>query len=148
MALSEFYASGQLAFVHAAGIPDANRSHFAATDMLHRGVGDLASLSRVTSGWLGRYLATIGAHDICQAVYTDLSSGAEYAGNIGTLAVPDLSNGFPLPGGPLHSKVIANSLEHLYTDAVGDVGSAGRSALEAIRAIEAHIHRDAQGRVS
>ena len=47
-ALHEIYQSGQLAFIHAAGITDANRSHFVATDMMERGVANVPSLARVS----------------------------------------------------------------------------------------------------
>ena len=56
-ALAELAAGGQLAFVHAAGLPDGTRSHFAATDMIERGVADGAALNRSTDGWLARLLA-------------------------------------------------------------------------------------------
>lgn len=47
-------ATRNIAFVHATGMPHANRSHFAAQDLVERGVD--SKLNLPSSGWLGRYL--------------------------------------------------------------------------------------------
>src|SRR5208282_4449203 len=55
--LAELYKSKTLAFVHAAGIPEPNRSHFVATDIMDHGAANSAALAHIGGGWLGRYLA-------------------------------------------------------------------------------------------
>lgn len=54
--LQPIYAVGDLALVHATGVPHGSRSHFAAQGLVERGVADKAG---PTSGWLGRHLAAI-----------------------------------------------------------------------------------------
>lgn len=49
------WQAGQLALVHACGSPDPSHSHFEAMDLMERGTLEERS---ITSGWLGRYLAT------------------------------------------------------------------------------------------
>ena len=51
-ALQGLWADGLLAFVPAAGIPMANRSHFARQDALDRGTSD----TTVLTGWMARHL--------------------------------------------------------------------------------------------
>ena len=52
--LLPIYAGGDLALVHATGIPHGSRSHFAAQGLVERGVDDQAGPN---TGWLGRHLA-------------------------------------------------------------------------------------------
>ncbi len=56
--LQTIYAQGDLALVHATGIPHGSRSHFAAQGLVERGVDDAAGPN---SGWLGRHLAAQAA---------------------------------------------------------------------------------------
>lgn len=53
--LTPFWQKGKLAFVHATGLPDPNRSHFQAMDELERATPG----SSARSGWLDR---TLGLH--------------------------------------------------------------------------------------
>ncbi|MCG7925415.1 MAG: DUF1501 domain-containing protein [Candidatus Thiodiazotropha taylori] len=52
--LKALYDSGQLALVHATGIPHYSRSHFVAQDIVERGV---SAKPLPSSGWLGRHLS-------------------------------------------------------------------------------------------
>ncbi len=52
--LRPLFDSGELALVHATGVPHGSRSHFAAQGLVERGVSDKAG---PTTGWLGRHLA-------------------------------------------------------------------------------------------
>ena len=52
--LIPIYDTGDLALVHATGIPHGSRSHFAAQGLVERGV---ANASGPNTGWLGRHLA-------------------------------------------------------------------------------------------
>ena len=51
------YDAGQLAVVHATGLPAANRSHFASQEMMDRGGAD--GEDTPTSGWLTRHLERV-----------------------------------------------------------------------------------------
>lgn len=52
--IRSIYDAGDLAFVHATGVPHGSRSHFAAQALVERGV---ASQAGPSNGWLGRHLA-------------------------------------------------------------------------------------------
>jgi uncharacterized protein (DUF1501 family) len=52
--LKSVYDAGELALVHATGVPHGSRSHFAAQGLVERGVDDKAGPD---SGWLGRHQA-------------------------------------------------------------------------------------------
>lgn len=52
--LKPVYDAGDLALVHATGVPHGSRSHFAAQGLVERGVDDKAGPD---TGWLGRHLA-------------------------------------------------------------------------------------------
>jgi uncharacterized protein (DUF1501 family) len=55
-AFADLYDAGDLSVIHAAGLPDATRSHFDAEARIERGIfGAEASLNDA-SGWLGRWL--------------------------------------------------------------------------------------------
>ncbi len=52
--LKPIYDAGDLALVHATGVPHGSRSHFSAQGLVERGVDDKAGPE---TGWLGRHLA-------------------------------------------------------------------------------------------
>ena len=52
--LKAVYDAGDLALVHATGVPHGSRSHFSAQGLVERGVTDKAGPD---TGWLGRHLA-------------------------------------------------------------------------------------------
>ncbi len=56
--LENIFAAGDLALVHATGVPHQIRSHFSAQNLVERGVVDK---NGPASGWLGRHLANIPA---------------------------------------------------------------------------------------
>ncbi len=56
--LKSIYDAGDLALVHATGVPHHIRSHFSAQNLVERGVTDKTG---PTSGWLGRHLANTPA---------------------------------------------------------------------------------------
>jgi len=51
--IKSIYDAGDLAFVHAIGVPHGSRSHFAAQGLVERGVDNKAGPN---TGWLGRHL--------------------------------------------------------------------------------------------
>jgi len=52
--VKSIYDNGDLAFVHATGVPHGSRSHFAAQGLVERGVDNKAGPN---TGWLGRHLS-------------------------------------------------------------------------------------------
>lgn len=138
--LAELYKDGHLAFVHAAGLTDATRSHFVATDMIERGVAGGAALAHSSSGWLARYQQLIGATAPGTGICAAGGMSGDFLGSSGGLAVPDLGGGFGAPGGP----PVAAALDRLYRGAPGAAGAAGRAALGAMTLIDARIPRDPQ----
>jgi uncharacterized protein (DUF1501 family) len=164
-ALAELSDAKHLAFIHAAGLVDATRSHFVATDMIEHGVADGASLNRTSAGWLARAMETLPGVGSVRGVSTSSAPSGVWAGDARTISVADLANGVGPPGGAQTGKV----LEGLYgapgdafaaADALtaGDalaaggassaraVASAGRITLEAMSAIDARLARDAHGK--
>jgi|SRR5208337_648082 len=141
--LAELYKSNALAFVHAAGIPEANRSHFVATDIMDRGAANSAALARIGDGWLGRHLAQSKlSGGGLQAVSASGSLAGEFAGFGSAFSVPDLNNGLPLPW----DEKMAGAIEGLYRQAPGSAGAAGIRALEAAKLIAARLPRGAGGK--
>ncbi len=140
--LHELYKSGHLAFIHAAGLTTATRSHFVAIDMIERGVPDLAALGRTPQGWAARQFSRQAA--MIPSLSASAALSGEFAGWDASLSVPDLSGGFGAPGGPQADAVLTN----LYAQAPGDMGAAGRKALGAIHAIDQRLPRDAQGKLA
>ena len=96
--LAGLYKSKTLAFVHAAGIPEPNRSHFVANDIMDRGAASSAGWRISGSGWLGRYLARAEVSGSgLPAVSASGALAGEFPGFAPALSVPDLANGLPLP---------------------------------------------------
>ncbi len=142
--LAELYQSNQLAFVHAAGLTDSTRSHFVATDMIEAGVADAGALNRSTEGWLTRTLATNGRPRGLIAASAGGTVSGELMGLASAIAVPNLDGGFAPPGGPQAAEV----LKRLYATAPGDIGMAGRDALDAMATIDGKLVRDPQNHVA
>jgi uncharacterized protein (DUF1501 family) len=140
--LAELYKSGRLAFVHAAGLTDETRSHFVAIDMMEHGVAGQAALAHSNSGWLARYLQTIGASAPASGIAASGGISSEFLGGAGGLAIPDLGGGFGAPGGPQVGAVLSK----VYGGASGPVAAAGRTTLQAMAAIDNRIPRDAQNK--
>jgi uncharacterized protein (DUF1501 family) len=142
--LASLYDAGHLAIVHAAGLTDANRSHFVATDMMDHGVGDTASLARIEDGWLARYLQSNEAL-VAAVTAASIPDGA-LRGDPRALSIPDASYGFAPPGGADFAEV----LDVLYRDnssaAQTFIAGRGREALQAMRLVDSRIPRDTHGK--
>jgi uncharacterized protein (DUF1501 family) len=145
--LAEFYKDGHLAFVHAAGIPEANRSHFVATDIMDHGVSNVTGLSRTdtasTGGWLARYLSKIAGGQI-PSVSASAGLAGEFAGSPGALSIPDLTNGVPLPGDAVGAKAI----RALYESTNGPIAAAGLHALGTAKTIMDRLPKDDKGKLA
>ncbi|HWX26150.1 MAG TPA: DUF1501 domain-containing protein [Steroidobacteraceae bacterium] len=164
-ALAELSDAKHLAFVHAAGLLDATRSHFVATDMIEHGVADGASLNRTSTGWLARAMDTLPGVGSVRGLSTSGAPSGVWAGDAGAISVADLASGVGPPGGAQTGKVLeglygaaGNTLAARGTLATGAalaagdasspqaVVSAGRHTLEAMSAIDARLARDARGK--
>ena len=96
--LAGLYKAKTLAFVHAAGIPEPNRSHFVANDIMDRGAAGSGALGHAGNGWLARYLGQAKRADgRLPAVSASGSLAGEFTGFSSAFAVGDLANGLPLP---------------------------------------------------
>lgn len=141
--LGELYKSKTLAFVHAAGIPEPNRSHFVANDIMDRGAASSGAVANIAGGWLGRYLAQAGfAGAGLPAVSASGALAGEFRGFGGAFSVPDLANGLPLPW----DGKAASAIEGLYRQAPGAAGAAGLRALEAAKLIAGKLPHGAEGK--
>lgn len=56
-AFADLYDAGDLSLIHAAGLPEATRSHFDAEARIERGVFGANIVPGDPSGWIGRWLA-------------------------------------------------------------------------------------------
>jgi uncharacterized protein (DUF1501 family) len=143
--LAELYKEGHLAFIHAAGLTNATRSHFVATDMIEHGVASETDLARTPSGWLAR---AVGSNAVpttfgIRAIAAGGIIGGDLAELDDVLAVPDLTGGLASPGGPKIGAV----LQQLYATAAGEAALAGRKALQLMATVDGKLARDPQGHV-
>ncbi len=139
--LAELYKQGHLAFIHACGLTDKTRSHFVATDIIERGGASEADLTRLDTGWLARMVKAQGGSSPLQAVAVNGTMPGDLDGLEHALAVPDVNGGLPYVGGP----AVSTALWSMYAGAKGEVGEAGRLALQLPVVIDQKISRDIQG---
>ncbi|PWC31469.1 hypothetical protein TSO352_30670 [Azospirillum sp. TSO35-2] len=148
--LAELYRDRSLAIVHAAGLTDGTRSHFVAQDLIERGVGDEAALTRTGAGWAARWLGDGAADGMAgdRMTLSAMAAGtgvpAALAGHGGTLAVGDLDRGLAPPGG----KATAAVLDGLFRGDDGPYARAGRDALAGLAGIDARLPRGADGKIA
>lgn len=140
--LGELYRGGQLAIVHAAGLTTANRSHFAAQDMIDRGVAREADASQMDGGWLARAIRGAGLDTAIPVIATSPAVPLALAGEPRALAVPDVPAAAGLPGG----EQTRNVLQRLYGDGADPPHVAMRRLLAAAAQIDSRIARGGDGR--
>jgi uncharacterized protein (DUF1501 family) len=130
--LKPLYDDGVLGVVHAAGSPDATRSHFDAQDFMESGTPGVKS---TRDGWLNRYLQQDDEGPTFRAVAATGRIPRMLAGKAPALAIPDLGK-FGVPGGPMRD-VVVSGLDTLYSGA-GDrtLADPGEKALAAMRELE------------
>jgi uncharacterized protein (DUF1501 family) len=149
-ALADLSDARQLAFVHAAGLTDTTRSHFVATDMIEHGVADAASLNRTTSGWLARAMPGAPGAGRVRDISTSGSPSGVWAGDASAISVADLANGLTAPGGAQTGNVLAQLYgaadKTIAVSGMSRAADAGRVTLQAMKAIDAQLPRDAQGK--
>jgi uncharacterized protein (DUF1501 family) len=147
-ALAELADAKHLAFIHAAGLIDTTRSHFAATDMIEHGVAGAAALNRTPTGWMGRAMANGSMHQDAQirAVSTSANPSGAWSGDAAMISVGDLSNGLGAPGGEQSNKVLQQLYSNANSAADDAVRAAGRLTLQSMAAIDARLPRDPHGK--
>lgn len=92
--LTPLFSAGELALVHAVGSPSNTRSHFAAQDFMETAAPDDPGVS---SGWLNRLLAAVGAASSWQGITLGSSSALSMQGAAPSLALSSIAS-FSLPG--------------------------------------------------
>jgi uncharacterized protein (DUF1501 family) len=145
--LKELYDREMLAVIHAAGSPDATRSHFDAQDFMESGT---PGVKRTQDGWLNRYLQAHPAERATsfRAVATTSQLPRVLGGQAAALAIPDLSK-FGIEG--RYRKLARRGLEALYAssdDAL--LSSTARETFEAVdylERVDPARHRPANGAV-
>ncbi len=141
--LKALYESGRVALVHAAGISNGTRSHFAAQELTERGIGEPQDGARIKGGWVARWLESVGAAR-SPAFATSRGTPDSLALHPDTIAVADIRGGMNVPGGRSAARV----LERLYGgDATGPIAAAGRRTLAGIRLIDSRL-RAPDGKVA
>jgi uncharacterized protein (DUF1501 family) len=91
---------------HAVGLTNETRSHFEAQEMMERGVESLQSLPD-NLGLVSRIASSTSVNPGFLYAGSNALPRA-FQGNIPALAIKDLQNGVPFPGGPDQLKVIQN----------------------------------------
>ena len=121
--LAELYKSKTLAFVHAAGIPEPNRSHFVANDIMDRGAASSACGGEYRgrlAGALSR-ASQVRRRQACPRFRLRARLRGSSKASPAPSPVPDLANGLPLPW----DEKAASAIEGLYSRAPGAAGAAG-----------------------
>lgn len=131
LALLPAYQSGNLLFIHASGSKDPSRSHFDAQRFME--VGKAQDLS-LTSGWLGRHLATIPPMtpgSLLRAVGMSSGLPRQLSGGPLTLPIPDLDT-FGLTGNAGTSAARTTALRDLHGYTTDPVKAAGITTINTI----------------
>lgn len=126
--LAPLWQAGHLAVVHAAGSPDATRSHFDAQDYMESAT---PGVKTTRDGWLNRYLQSRDADTPLQAVSLTTQMPRTLAGAAPTLAVSSL-DAFAVRG----DDRAAAALEAAYGSAPGSpMRARAHDAFEAMRVV-------------
>src|SRR3712207_6432269 len=128
--LKWLWDGGEMAAVHAVGMPVPNRSHFAAMEL----VEDADPGSSLRQGWVNRMIGLDGDSSALEAVHLgDATAPTLVTGPQPTLASKGLDltlSGATSGWGPRRN----NQLRTVWSGAAGRLGSAARSALDAVGA--------------
>lgn len=130
--LNDLYTSGDLAIIHAAGVPTENRSHFKTQDMMERGVAD--NEANILSGWLTRHVETLTAErPLLSTISTASNNPISLLGYPQAVSIPDVQN-FNVAGGDVNAAVIAglNSGSSAYQQVA-------QQTIEAINTVQAKL---------
>ena len=126
---------GHLAIVHAAGSPDATRSHFDAQDYMESGT---PGVKATTDGWLNRTLQTepAASDSPFRAVALGTSLPRILAGKAPAVAVSNV-NGFGIGGGNPAATPLGHTFEAMYAQSVDTVlHGTGQETFEAVKMLK------------
>jgi uncharacterized protein (DUF1501 family) len=135
-AFKPLYEQGHLAIIHAAGSPDATRSHFDAQDYMESGTPGVKSTA---DGWLNRALQADllrGKPSAFRAVALGTDVPRTLQGRIPAIAVNNLAD-FSVGGRGSETSPISNAFQAMYdesTDAV--LHGTGRETFEAVKMLK------------
>jgi uncharacterized protein (DUF1501 family) len=130
--LNDLYTSGDLAVIHAAGVPTENRSHFKSMDMMERGMAD--NETNLTSGWLARHIESLNTErPLLSTISAGSSNPISLLGYPQAVSIPDVNN-FNVAGGDVNANVIAalNSGSSAYQQVA-------QQTLEAINTVQSKL---------
>ena len=103
--LTNLYAQGDLAVVHAVGIPTQNRSHFVSQDMMERGLADAEPT--FNNGWLTRHLNTLGGtRPLLGTISSGYNNPLSLLAYPQAIAIPNVED-FQIQGGQINADLIA-----------------------------------------
>ncbi len=130
--LQPFLQSGQLGFVHAAGAPDASRSHFEAEETVERGVSNVGT----HTGWLTRGLEAIGPGTTFRAIHEGSSLPRSLAGEPSALTLRGIDS-FDLRGFDGVRDKTVTALGSLYTGLDSPYAAQVLTTLDGLQAAQA-----------
>ncbi|HBZ70059.1 MAG TPA: transcriptional initiation protein Tat, partial [Deltaproteobacteria bacterium] len=135
--LAPLVHDGRFAAVHAVGLPEAIRSHFEAQDACERAGARAGSR---TEGWLSRAIAAApGEPAAFRAVAAATQRPRSLAGDPRALAFEHIEDLVIPARSPAAQRALAElHAERPPSDPGARLAAAGREALEAVRALEAH----------
>ena len=125
--LKALYDAGQLAFVHATGVPASSRSHFQMQSFVEGGVADSLTLSHSATGWMGRLGQANGYTGQPFALLSaDATLPPSMTGDTAAVSMPDPSQ---FTVGSASRSAFLNAA---YATAPGTIGGRGKTALSAV----------------
>ncbi len=134
--LLDLYQANALAIAHATGLTVPNRSHFEAQGLMEGGNPN----ARQVTGWLTRYLTTIGGQSgVVPSLAASSNLPSSLIGSGSTIAMPNVS-GFALPG----DSTIFTPMQSYYTGTT-QLHRTGATALNALQTVNAALGRPATG---
>lgn len=131
-ALKELYDSGDLAIVHAVGLPNGTRSHFEATKLIEQG---LVQNKGSAQGWMTRYFDSITATGALPAVSIGNNGlSPSFTGLTQAVSIDKLAD-FKVIGEPIMQEVLAD-----FYNGDSPLHQAGQKALSTINIIQDKKH--------
>ena len=126
------FKDGSAAFVHAAGSPDATRSHFDAQDFMESGT---PGVKATADGFLSRALSGEKASSPLRAVALTPALPRILSGSAGAVSMTNVAE-FGIRAGAA-SAAVSDSFESMYGEAVaGTLGGTAKESFEAARILK------------
>jgi uncharacterized protein (DUF1501 family) len=142
--LKELYDQGDLALIHACGVPNGTRSHFDAQSLIERGVSEDGS-RRVSSGWLTRHLSCSGLNGILPVVSSTDTTPESLLGCANSCCISDIGS-FAFAG---HWKYAGEQQRILRRAYSGNfpLSVAGTRTLSTLDYVSRHVKKDKEGNI-